>query len=93
MLGLCARAGKLACGTEPALAAVRSGSAFLVAMEPSAGPNTRKALKNACASHGVRLLEIEGLGDAVGKSGRMAAAVLGRGMAARVEALFDRETG
>ena len=55
MLGLCARAGKLAYGADAAADAVRKGRASVVVMDAGAGPNTRKLLTNACASHGARL--------------------------------------
>ena len=45
MLGLCARAGKLAYGVDAAEDAVRKGRASVVVMDADAGPNTRKALK------------------------------------------------
>ena len=54
MLGLCARAGKLAYGADAAADAVRKGRAGVVVMDEGAGPNTRKMLKNACLSHGAR---------------------------------------
>lgn len=92
-LGLCARARKLACGAQPAVNAVRSGRAWLVVLDTSAGPNTRKMVENACRHHGVRLCLADGLGRAVGKYGRMAVAVLDEGMARRIIELFDRESG
>ena len=93
MLGLCARAGKLAYGADAAEEAVRKGRASVVVMDKAAGPNTRKALKNACESHGARLLEAANVGRATGKDSRMAVAVLDAGMAARVAELFDQENG
>ena len=93
MLGLCARAGKLAYGVDAAEDAVRKGRASVVVMDADAGPNTRKALKNACESHGARLLEAANVGRATGKDSRMAVAVLDAGMAARVAELFDQENG
>ena len=73
--------------------AVRKGRATLVVLDRSAGPNTRKMLKNACESHGARLLEAANVGRATGKDSRMAVAVLDAGMAARVAELFDQENG
>ncbi len=91
MLGLCARAGKLACGADAAAQAVRKGRATLVVLDRSAGPNTRKMLKNACESHGARLFEADDVGRAAGRENRMAVAVLDRAMADRVAELFDQE--
>ena len=91
MLGLCARAGKLAYGADAAADAVRKGRASVVVMDAGAGPNTRKLLTNACASHGARLFEAADVGRSTGKDSRMAVAVLDAGMAARVAELLDAE--
>ena len=91
MLGLCARAGKLAYGADAAADAVRKGRASVVVMAAGAGPNTRKLLTNACASHGARLFEAADVGRSTGKDSRMAVAVLDAGMAARVAELCDQE--
>ena len=93
MLGLCARAGKLAYGADAAADAVRKGRASVVVMDAGAGPNTRKLLTNACASHGARLFEAADVGRSTGKDSRMAVAVLDEGMARRIIELFDRESG
>ena len=91
MLGLCARAGKLACGADMTAEAVRKGRAKLAVLDAQAAQNTRKLVENACKHYGVPLYTAEGLGHAVGKSGRMAVAVLDAGMAARVADLLDAE--
>ena len=93
MLGLCARAGTLAYGVDAAQDAVRKGRASVVVMDAGAGPNTRKLLTNACASHGARLFEAADVGRSTGKDSRMAVAVLDARMAARVAELFDQENG
>ena len=93
MLGLCARAGKLAYGADAAADAVRKGRASVVVRDAGAGPNTRKLLTNACASHGARLFEAADVGRSTGKDSRMAVAVLDARMAARVAELFDQENG
>ena len=93
MLGLCARAGKLAYGADAAADAVRKGRASVVVMDAGAGPNTRKLLTNACASHGARLFEAADVGRSTGKDSRMAVAVLDARMATRVAELFDQENG
>ena len=93
MLGLCARAGKLAYGADAAADAVRKGRASVVVMDAGAGPNTRKLLTNACASHGARLFEAADVGRSTGKDSRMAVAVLDARMAVRVAELFDQENG
>ena len=86
MLGLCARAGKLITGEKACVQAIRAGSACVALLDGAASANAVKALSDACASHGVPLMRTGEyqLGDAIGKSGRMAAAVTDAGMAARI---------
>ena len=86
MLGLCARAGKLITGEKACVQAIRAGSACVALLDGAASANAEKAMSDACASHGVPLVRTGEyqLGDAIGKSGRMAAAVTDAGMAARI---------
>ena len=86
MLGLCARAGKLITGEKACVQAVRAGSAYAALLDGAASQNAAKAVGDACASHGVPLVRTGEykLGDAIGKPGRMAAAVTDAGMAARI---------
>ena len=86
MLGLCARAGKLITGEKACVQAVRGGGAFAAVLDGAASDNAVKALTQACESHGVPLLRTEpfALGDAVGKSSRMAVAVTDPRMARRI---------
>ena len=89
MLGLCARAGKLITGEKACVQAVRGGGAFAAVLDGAASENAVKALENACQSHGVPLIRTQpfALGEAIGKPGRMAAAVTDAGFAARLVAL------
>ena len=92
MLGICARAGKLAYGEPATVAAVRSRKAYAVVLDATVGPNTRKSVTNACNTHSVQLFNVEGLGEAIGKPGRMAIAILDRGLARRVVELLNDPT-
>ena len=86
MLGLSARAGKLITGEKACVQAIRAGSACVALLDGAASANAVKAMGDACASHGVPLVrtgEFQ-LGDAIGKPGRMAAAVTDAGMAAKI---------
>lgn len=76
MIGLCARAGKLVTGEDACEKLVRSGKAKVAFIDADASDNARKAMGNACATYGVRLIELPAgeLGRISGKSGRMAAA-------------------
>ena len=86
MLGLCARARKLITGEKAVIQAVRAGSACAVALDGAASENAVKAVSQACQTHGVPLIRTEplALGDAIGKPGRMAAAVTDPGLAGGV---------
>lgn len=78
-LGLCAKAGKLICGTPLICDALKSSGKkpFAVLCASDNSENTAKRLRDRCAYYGVPLtvLDFDGstLSDAVGKSGRVAA--------------------
>ena len=86
MLGLCARAGKLVSGEEMSVKAIRKGTALLAIIDEGASANAKKAMTDACRSADVKLVTMpEGqLGQAIGKPGRMAAAVRDAGFAERL---------
>lgn len=94
MLGLCARAGKLITGEKACVQAIRTGSACVALLDGAASANAVKALSDACISHGVPLVRTDKhqLGDAIGKPGRMAAAVTDAGMASRIIELSDADS-
>jgi len=94
MLGLCARAGKLVTGEKACVQAIRAGGACVALLDGAASANAVKALSDACASHGVPLVRTGKyqLGDAIGKPGRMAAAVTDAGMAARIIELSSADS-
>ena len=94
MLGLCARAGRLITGEKACEQAVRGGSAFVALLDGAAAANAVKALGDACRSYGVPLLRTGeyALGDAIGKPGRMAAAVTDARMAQRLIELSTAES-
>ena len=80
-LGLCEKAGKLICGTQQVCEALRSKQKpYAVVMASGNSDNTVKRLTDKCAYYGVELLYIEAngemLSDALGKSGRIAAAAI-----------------
>ena len=92
MLGLCARARRLITGEKAVIQAVRSGGACAVVLDEGASPNAKKAVGQACQTHDVALatLPAGALGDAIGRPGRMAAAITDAGMAGRVMALIEQ---
>ena len=86
MLGLCARAGKLVSGEKACLQLIRGGGAFAVLIDASAAKNAVKSITDACAHHQVTLLTApeNALGSAIGKPGRMVAAITDAKLAERV---------
>ncbi len=82
-LGLCARAGALKTGEAVCEQLAKSGGARLILVDAGASERSKKAMRDACAYAGIRLIELlpGELGQAVGKPGRMAAAVTDRGFA------------
>ena len=91
MLGLCARAGALVSGEKISLKTIRSGRARVVLLDQAAAPNAEKALSDACAHHGVKLLRVqEGrLGEVIGKPGRMVVCVTDPGFAGQILRLAE----
>lgn len=86
MLGLCMRAGKVVSGEKAGVQAIRSGSACVVLLDASAAKNTEKSVSDACAFYEVPLIRLPGdeLGYAIGKPGRMVAAITDPSMADRI---------
>ncbi len=74
-LGFAMKAGRLAVGDLAAGKALKSGRAKLVAVDESASDNTKKKWADACAFRGIPLITAPGLASAIGKEGRMCAAV------------------
>ena len=77
MLGLAMRAGQLSFGEDGVRKAIASGTAALVLLDAGASDNTKKRMRDSCAYYGVPLMETAAgrLGEAVGRPGRMSAAV------------------
>ena len=77
MLGLAMRAGQLTFGEDGVRKAIANASAKLVLLDAGASDNTKKRMRDSCAYYGVELVETaaDRLGRAVGKPGRMSAAV------------------
>lgn len=80
-IGLCAKAGRLVCGTEQICEALRAKARpYLVLEAEDNSPNTAKRIADKCSFYQVehRRLSIDGntLSDAIGKSGRVAAVAI-----------------
>ena len=74
-IGLCMKAGKAQSGAFAAESTIRAGKAKLVLIESSASPATKDRYARMCEAHGVRLLEVETVGRAIGKDSRIVMAV------------------
>ena len=77
MLGIAMRAGVLTRGADGVHRAIASGGAALVLLDAAASENTKKKFRDSCAFYGTELFETapDRLGYAIGKPGRMCAAV------------------
>ena len=79
-LGLCRKAGKLICGTDPATDAIRHGKAVMALTAADASDNTKKRIEDGCKYRNVEYATLPftcfQVGAAVGKSGGIAAAVI-----------------
>ena len=80
-LGLCAKAGRLVCGTALICEALRGRNRPLLVLEAADNSeNTAKRLRDRCAFYGVPLVRLpvsdERLAGALGKNGRIAAAAV-----------------
>ena len=77
MLGIAMRAGVLTLGSDGVLACIASGKAAFVMVDAGASENTKKKFRDSCAFYGCALVETapDRLGFAIGKPGRMCAAV------------------
>ena len=89
MLGLAVRAGKVTSGEKASLQAIRNGTACLVILDRAAAKNAEKSITDACKWHEVPLVltEENELGHAIGKPGRMVAAVTDPPLADRINLL------
>ena len=86
MLGLCARAGKIVTGEKAVVQCIRSGQCIVAVLDGGTAKNGLKAVTQACETHGVPLVTCpeNTLGRAIGKPGRMAAAVTDAGLGGRI---------
>ena len=74
-VGLAMKAGKLQSGDFAAERLVRSGGAKLVLMDPESSANTRDKYARMCNAAQTDCLMVPDLGEAIGRPGRMVAAV------------------
>ena len=93
MLGLCMRAGKIISGEKACIQAIRVGKVCVVLLDNGTAKNAEKAITDACSYHEVPLILVpeDELGFAIGKPGRMVAAITDPSMADRILQLEKAE--
>lgn len=92
MLGLALRAGKCALGEETIIREIQKQRAKLVLLASDTGPQTRKKMTDKCNFYHIPLYivdEREVISRAIGKSGRVAIAILDKGFATKITSLLD----
>ena len=91
-LGLAMRAGRVQSGEANCDKLIKAGTAYLVLIDAGASPASRKAVTDACVYYNVpfRLIPAGELGQAIGRPGRMVAAITDQVLAARLCALLPQ---
>ncbi len=89
MLGLAARAGRLVSGVQAVEIALKKGDCKLVIIDEDASQNAKKQITDACDHKKTPFIMVSAssLGDAIGKPGRMIAAVTDDSFAGRIHQL------
>ena len=92
MLGIAMRAGALTLGTDGVLAEIAAKRTALVLLDEAASENTKKKFHDSCAFYGVDLYETvpDRLGYAIGKPGRMCAAIAKGTLCDKLKALAEK---
>lgn len=92
VLGLSYRAGKCSLGEDAILRDVRSKKAKLVLLANDIGDQTKKKLTDKCSFYGVPLIIVnedrEAFSNAIGKSQRVAIAIIDAGFAKKISTLL-----
>lgn len=91
MLGLAFRAGKCSLGEESIVKDIQKKRAKLVLLANDIGPQTQKKLTDKCRSYNVPFIiadDRETLSHAIGKSQRVAIAILDAGFANKIQSLL-----
>ncbi|MBY7143630.1 ribosomal L7Ae/L30e/S12e/Gadd45 family protein [Virgibacillus sp. NKC19-3] len=91
ILGLAYRAGKCSLGEETIVKDIQKNKAKLVLLANDIGPQTYKKLTNKCKTYEIPLRVVddrETMSNAIGKSQRVAIAILDAGFAAKIKSLL-----
>ncbi|MDY0405844.1 YlxQ family RNA-binding protein [Virgibacillus sp. 179-BFC.A HS] len=92
LLGLANRARKCSTGEETIIKDIQKGRAKLLLLASDTGPQTMKKLTDKCKTYQVPFIiadDREVLSHAIGKTQRVAIAILDEGFAAKIKSLFD----
>ncbi|QTM99452.1 YlxQ family RNA-binding protein [Sediminibacillus dalangtanensis] len=92
LLGLAFRAGKLTLGEEAIIRDIQKRKAKLVLLASDTGAQTRKKITDKCTYYQIPFFVVddrETISQAIGKSGRVAVAILDSGFAAKMTSLLD----
>lgn len=95
LLGIAAKAGKVASGEYQTEHAVKSHGAYLAIIAEDASDNTRKMFQNMCDFHGVPIVfygNKESIGHAIGKEFRASLAITDEGLAKAVQKKLAQTT-
>lgn len=95
MLGIAAKAGKVASGEYQTEHAIKSHKAYFVVIAEDASENTGKMFRNMCEFHGVPIVfygNKESIGHAIGKELRASLAITDAGLAKAVQKKFAQTT-
>ncbi|WP_173916472.1 YlxQ family RNA-binding protein [Halobacillus sp. Marseille-Q1614] len=92
LLGIANRAGKLTLGEEQITKDIQKNKAKLVLIAGDTGKQTKKKLTDKCSFYEIPCYMVDDrdtLSQAIGKSGRVAIAVLDQGFAKKLQSLLD----
>jgi len=90
-IGLAARAGRVAVGSQAVEQAIRSTNAQLVIIDSLSSTNSQKKYMDMCRYYRVSWYLMENPCQLAGKPGRMCLAILDKGLAIQVEKEILRE--
>lgn len=90
-LGFAMRAGHCLAGDFVCEKAVKSGKARVIILDAGASANTKERYHGLCERAGVPCIELGDMGSAIGKYGRMVAAVTDSGFARMLAQAFEGE--
>lgn len=90
-IGFAMKAGKCKSGAFAAKKALTEKKARLIVLDPGVSSETAKKWRESCASRGIPLIPMEGLGAAIGKPEHMVAAITDDGFTAMLLPEHEKE--